>query len=283
MSFLALIIAVVLLQVWGNPEAARHDNWFRYWSGRVQGSGMSGWPAFALLIGVPVLGAVLLLDLLRPLLFGLLWIAVAAALLLYCFGRSDFATVIERYCRYCLNGDFEGAWLYLRSELPRIDDSEEVTDPAALHQKVQQALFYEGYQRWFAVVFYFLLLGPAAALAYRLLQMAASNDHAQMAGRCLSVADWVPARLLALTFALAGDFVGSRAALAGVAPGSGIAAEDLLQSVGRSALAGSNSAPEVPAESFGTAAAEEVRELASLLVRSAACWLLVASLLELLL
>ena len=127
------------------------------------------------------------------------------------------------------------------------------------------------------------MLGPAAALAYRLLQMAASTDHAQMADRCLSVADWVPARLLALTFALAGDFVGSRTALAGVAPGSGIAAEDLLQSVGRSALAGSNSAPEAPAEAFGTAAADEVRELASLLVRSATCWLLVASLLELLL
>jgi AmpE protein len=283
MTFLALIIAVILLQVWGNPEAARHDNWFRYWCGRVQGSGLSGWPAFTLLIIVPVVGAVLLLDLLRPLLFGLLWIAVAAALLLYSFGRSDFATVIERYCRYCLNGDFEAAWLYLRSELPRIDDSEDVTDSAALHQKVQQALFYEGYQRWFAVIFYFLLLGPAAALAYRLLQMAATTDHAEMARRCLSVADWVPARLLALTFALAGDFVGSRAALAGVAPGSGVAAEDLLQSVGSSALAGSSSAVELPVESFGTAAAEEVREQASLLVRSATCWLLVASLLELLL
>ena len=69
----------------------------------------------------------------------------------------------------------------------------------------------------------------------------------------------------------------------GVAPGSGVAAEDLLQAVGSSALAGSRSAVELPVESFGTAAAEEVRAQASLLVRSAACWLLVASLLELLL
>ena len=159
MSFLALIIAVTLLQVWGIPNASRHDNWFHYWTGKVLGSGLAGWPAFALLVVVPVAAAVLLLDVLEPLLFGVFWIAAAAALLLYSFGRSDFATLIERYRAYCISGDFEAAWLYLKNELPGLDESDDVPDAQALHQRVTGELVYEGYQRWFGVIFYFLLLG----------------------------------------------------------------------------------------------------------------------------
>lgn len=283
MTFLALIIAVILLQVWGTADATRHDNWFSYWRARVQAWGLQGWPAFFVLVLVPVFGAILLLDLLRPVLFGLLWIAVAAGLLLYSFGRSDFATLVERYCQCCLRGDFEAAWLSLKNELPITQSEEAPADALALHQEIQLALPYEGYQRWFAVVFYFLLLGPAAALAYRLLHMACKDDTADMARQCLVVADWLPARLLALTFALAGDFVGSRGALSAAAPGSGVPAAEMLRTVGSSALGAVSVTAQTPADAFPSAAAGEIRELAALLTRSAASWLIIASLLELLL
>ncbi len=283
MTFLALIIAVVLLQVWGTADAARHDNWFSYWRARVQSWGLQGWPSFLVLVLVPVLGAVLLLDLLRPVLFGLLWIAVAAGLLLYSFGRSDFATLVERYCQCCLRGDFEAAWLSLNNELATTQSIEAPADAMALHQEVQLALPYEGYQRWFAVVFYFLLLGPAAALAYRLLQMAEKEETAGMARQCLVVADWLPARVLALTFALAGDFVGSREALTTAAPGSGVPAAHMLRSVSASALGGLSVTAETTSEALPSAASAETRELAALLTRSAASWLIIASLMELLL
>ena len=283
MSFLALIIAVTLLQIWAIPDASRHDNWFHYWTGKVLGSGLSGWAAFALLVGAPVVATVLVLDALEPLLFGLLWIVAAAALLLYSFGRSDFATLIERYRAYCASGDFEAAWLYLKTELPVIEESEDVPDSRALHRQVTGALVYEGYQRWFGVIFYFVLLGPAAALAYRLLQMASRGEFAGQAKQCLTVADWLPARVLALTFSLAGDFVGSRAALAKAAPGSGVSARDLLQTVSGAAIAQPSLAVTAADNGFGSAAAEETSELASLFVRCSACWLVVVSLLELLL
>ncbi|MEP1470660.1 MAG: hypothetical protein ABJK20_05425 [Halieaceae bacterium] len=283
MSFLALIIAVTLLQVWGIPDASRHDNWFNYWTGKVLGSGLGGWPAFALLLAVPVAGAILVLDALQPFLFGLFWIVAAAALLLYSFGRSDFATLIERYRAYCVSGDFEAAWLYLKNELPGLDESEDVPDARALHQRVTGELVYEGYQRWFGVIFYFLLLGPAAALAYRLLQMASRGNFAAQASVCLTVADWLPARALALTFSLAGDFVGSREALAKAAPGSGMSASDLLQAVSSSAVGDSNAMAADGENTLGAAAAEDTKELAGLFVRSSACWLVVVSLLELLL
>ena len=95
------------------------------------------------------------------------------------------------------------------------------------------------------------------------------------------MADWLPARLLALTFALAGDFVGSRKVLAEMFPGSGFTAGDILSDVSRSAVG------VVPNAAYGgdfaLAAAAESRELGALLVRSGACWFVVFSLMELLL
>ena len=108
--------------------------------------------------------------------------------------------------------------------------------------------------------------------------MAQKEGTSEFATQCLVVADWLPARLLALTFALAGDFVGSRSALSSAAPGSGLPAREILHSVGVSALGGVSVTPDTPAESFPAAASGEVREFSALLSRSAASWLIIASL-----
>ena len=288
MTFLTLIIAVVMLQVWGGPHGDRYDSWFGTWQSKVWGSGLSQELGFTLLILAPTLLAVVVLNAIEPILFGLLWIGAAAAVLFYSFGRRDFSALIERYTNYVQQGDFEAAWLYLQIELsyaPESPDSsdtsgdaESASSPEEVHRSLVGVMVYEGYQRWFSVVFYFMVLGPAAALAYRLLQLALSGNSPAIARRWLAVADWVPARLLALTFALAGDFVGSRKVLAEMLPGSGFTAADILSDVSRSAVGAAASGGD-----FGQTAAAEVRELGALLVRSGACWFVVFSLLELLL
>lgn len=70
----------------------------------------------------------------------------------------------------------------------------------------------------FAPLFWFLLLGPAGALLYRLGFAAAEHwmrpgipvaEHApfgEFARRAFQVIDWLPARLTAATFAIVGDF-----------------------------------------------------------------------------
>ncbi|MCY1441295.1 hypothetical protein D9M71_576040 [compost metagenome] len=80
-----------------------------------------------------------------------------------------------------------------------------------LLQQVQALLVWQGYQSFFAVIFWYALLGPVAALAYRLLALTA--EHAaqpairERAAQMRHAFDWLPARALVASFALVGDFV----------------------------------------------------------------------------
>jgi AmpE protein len=108
MTFLAIILAVLLLQAWGTAERVHADDWFRRWQARVSDWGLAGTPGLALLVLLPAVLVALLLDLLEPVLFGLLWLPLAALLLLYSFGRGDFQASMGRYRGHAYSGDFEG-------------------------------------------------------------------------------------------------------------------------------------------------------------------------------
>ncbi|HET8731843.1 MAG TPA: hypothetical protein VFM34_12140 [Moraxellaceae bacterium] len=89
-------------------------------------------------------------------------------------------------------------------------------DPVALEEaanaelaRARRALLGEQLRQLFAPLFWFLLLGPVAALTYYLLRLCTTGDESSvsaLAGRLLHLADWPVARVLALSFALAGDF-----------------------------------------------------------------------------
>ena len=280
MSFLAVIIALVLVQAWGSGNRVQHDDWFRGWQSRVAAMGLMPWLKLALVVLAPVALAEIVLDALHPVLFGLLWIALAVWLLLYSFGRRDFHQLMERYRHQCNNGDFEGAYLTTLSDLGWATPDDNPGTAEQVNSLVQRGFAYEGYQRWFAVLFYFLLLGPAGALAYRLLQLCRYRFEPDLIERCLFLLDWVPARLLAMAFSLTGDFVASRNKLLDALLEPSLTAAQVLYNVGISAL-GTTPSSTAPALEFGAQAAAQNRELDGLLQRSAVCWVAVLSLLVL--
>ena len=276
MTFLAIIIALVLVQVWGSGSHVHHDDWFRRWQSRIAGWRVGPKLTLALVVLLPVALAQIILGLLEPLLFGLLWMAMAVLLLLYAFGRRDFHELMERYRGQCRSADFEGAYLTTLSELGWTTSDDNPVSPQEVHALVQRGFVYEGYQRWFAVLFYFVLLGPAGALAYRLLQLCRHDFEAALVERCLFLVDWVPARLLAAAFALTGDFVGSYHKLLDGLLDFSLDATQLLDIVATAAL---GNAPGQAAEAaeFGQQAALQNKDIGSLLARSAACWVAVIS------
>lgn len=74
----------------------------------------------------------------------------------------------------------------------------------------RRELVEEGLRQLFAPLFWFLLLGPVGGLGYYLLRLVAEGDESSVvpvARRVLHLVEWPVARVLALTFALAGDFV----------------------------------------------------------------------------
>jgi AmpE protein len=281
MTFIAMIIALLLLQAWGSGDRVHRDEWFEAVSRRLVASGLPAGVGIALAVLAPAVLAQLALESLASVLFGLPWIALAVFLLLYAMGRRDFRALLDRYRHQCRHGDFEGAYLTTLAELGWTTLQDDPRSPREVHRLVQRGFLYEGYQRWFAVLFYFVLLGPAGALAYRLLHLARDHFDAGLVERCLWVVDWIPVRLLAAAFSLTGDFVGSRDELMEGIADLQVAAPDMLQEVGRASL----DMDQTPVDSdvdFGAVAAREIDETASLLFRSGACWLVAISLIVLL-
>lgn len=86
-----------------------------------------------------------------------------------------------------------------------------------LAQTTPEALFKHRYQTLFAGLFWFFILGPAGLVLYvTVVHLCASESEqteqapsavAHFAALVLGILDWVPVRVLGLTFALAGNFV----------------------------------------------------------------------------
>jgi AmpE protein len=90
-------------------------------------------------------------------------------------------------------------------------------DPVVLQEaanaefaRARSGLIAEQLRELFAPLFWFLLLGPVAAFAYYFLRLAADASTSTVsatAARLLHYVEWPVARVLGLSFALAGDFV----------------------------------------------------------------------------
>lgn len=281
MSFLAIIVALALVQVWGSGGPAQHDAWFRSWQARVGHWDLAPALELTALVLLPVLLAQFVLNVLEPLLFGLLWIGAACGLLLYSFGRGDFQALQQRYRSQCHSGDFEAAYLTACTEFGWEPEEDGPMSPAQVHVMVQRQLLYEGFQRWFAVIFYFLILGPAGALAYRLLHLSQDHSGSAVVKRFLFLVDWVPSRLLAASFAVTGDFVGSLDQLMAVLRQGSLPAQEVLYQVAEPALGAERYGSQEEGPEFGEYASTQNRECVSLLSRSAVGWIAIIALLVL--
>lgn len=157
---------------------------------------------------VPVALCALLQWWLSGPLFGLLGVAFAVCVLWFAWGPRDLGQDIEAVLKAPDSERRRAAAQALRPE------GEEAALPWQAAALVE-ASFRSALQRWFGVLFWFLLAGPAGALAYRLAQVlawgalldgeqaAAGRDFARRLARLL---DWAPAHLMALAMAVASDF-----------------------------------------------------------------------------
>jgi membrane protein required for beta-lactamase induction len=128
---------------------------------------------------------------------------VSVALLYFAFGRDDYPTDLQRFLARARVGDLDGAEML-------------VTDPSALPEQgltlpdaALQSFGYRGFARWFPTVLYFCLLGPFAAVAYRLIDLMNVRSNGQFQS-AVALLEWLPARVLLLTLSLLGDFEKSR-------------------------------------------------------------------------
>ncbi|TNF35264.1 MAG: hypothetical protein EP312_04180 [Gammaproteobacteria bacterium] len=210
MKFLALLVVMALVYYWNTRPTVQQDGTFHAWQAVCQ-QRLSLLPRavlWAFVVLVPALLAGIVIELMAGWLWGAISLLASIAVLLYSMGRGDLEEQVDHYLEAWQQADWQAAWHHAQAlGSPEILD--EASDPVQLHQYTTRAMAYQGFGRFFAVVFWFMILGPAGALCYRLASLQAkamTADDDPLDQQMLYLLEWLPARLLALTFALAGNF-----------------------------------------------------------------------------
>lgn len=208
MAIKLLAVLLVLALAHGLPDLARlrDQGRLRVWLALF---GQAGGTAQTLLaIALPVLLCVLLQWAFSGWTLGLLAFLFAVCVLWFCWGPRDLSRDIDAVIKA---PDSERRRVAAQDLRPEGDETPLPFEAPAL----VDAAFRSALQRWFGVLFWFFVLGPAGALAYRLAQQlghssaladAQSPDGRAPAQKLAALLDWIPARLLAFALAIASDF-----------------------------------------------------------------------------
>ena len=214
MSIALIAVVVALLLGHAAPALAtsvRDFGWFSHWlrwlDARFPDDGgfWRGRYGIALALLPPLLLVALFQLALDAPLLGLAGLLFAIAVLFYCWGPRDLDVDVEAIIAAPdpVARHAAAAALWPHGGAPTVEG------PALV-----EAVFANARQRWFGVLFWFLLLGPFGALLYRLAALAADGEPAGTlpaathagARWLLALLDWPVAQLMALSLALVGNF-----------------------------------------------------------------------------
>jgi len=258
MNLIALLIGLVVERL-----ATQLFHWRRMrWLDRIIDSGfdqarrLANWPPLLLIIllaiflVLPVFGVIILLGgTLREFTYLLLAIVV----LFFSLGPHDIGEDVDDYCEALESENEEDIVRAAKA----IVEGDVPTESLQRIQCVEESVCVQANNRLFAVIFWFMLLGPLAAWAYRVTDLirrravfnaARSEADDADAERIRDAAEslhgwlaWIPARLTAVGYATAGHFDEAIAALRAPTEQTGLSLseqnEKLLARVGVAALA----------------------------------------------
>jgi AmpE protein len=139
-----------------------------------------------------------------------LGLVLAVVVLLFSFGPHDLEAQVEAYVEAEERDDHESAKDHASVLLGACPEGDE----AECTRRIIETSLVEANERLFAVLIWFLVLGPTGAILYRLTAILARNGWgedqsamAEAAQRLHAILDWPTSRLCALAYAFAGSFV----------------------------------------------------------------------------
>ena len=267
MSFLVLLLALWIEKFSALRHRVQRDGgWIRELNKLETSERLAKqpWLVLTILVLLPVALLALLLVVLEPVAYGLLALPVHLLVVIYSLGRGDLLGGLGPFRDAWRREDLQAAAHVAKRDLNICADNGE-----QLLDRVQEHLLWQAYQSFFAVIFWYFLLGPVAALAYRLLALA--QEHGQnpalveRAAQLRHAFDWVPVRLLAASFALVGNFVAVSRVMLHELLNWNISAAQLINKVGLAA-------GEIPPPVVGPEGINTLDCLWELLLRAAVLW-----------
>lgn len=215
MIFLVVLLALIIDKLTDWRQVVQDDGPWLRWRRRVESRvslASSPWLGLMMLVLVPVLLLAFLLTALEPLAYGWLSLPLHLLVLLYSLGRGHDKRQLGPFRDAWRRGDHEAATLVAERDL-----NLRAEDAPGLLRAVETQLLWRSHQGFFAVIFWYVLLGPVAALAYRLLALTLEHAEGQgireRAGQFKHAFDWLPVRVLLASFALVGNFVAANRAM----------------------------------------------------------------------
>ncbi len=267
MSFLVLLLALWVEKFSALRHRVQRDGgWIRELNKLETSARLAKqpWLVLTILVLFPVALLALLLVVLEPVAYGLLALPVHLLVVIYSLGRGDLLGGLGPFRDAWRREDLQAAAHVAKRDLNICADSGE-----QLLESVQGHLLWQAYQSFFAVIFWYFVLGPVAALAYRLLALA--QEHGQnpalveRAAQLRHAFDWVPVRLLAASLALVGNFVAVSRVMLHELLNWNISAAQLINRVGLAA-------GEIPPPVVGPEGINTLDCLWELLLRAAVLW-----------
>lgn len=215
MTLIAILASLLLERLLDHVQDLRRyerfEDYVEWLRRRLHGDPWEGRLGVLVLLAPVVFVTLLVQGLLHGMLFGLLSLLFAIAVLLFCLGPRDLGQELAHYREAHAAGNDELATRLARTLLGH----EAPQDRDAQAQAVTLAVLVQSNVRIFGVLFWFAVLGPVGAVLYRAVtqlrqQCLQDQDEFAWATRQLGeIMDWLPARLAALGFALIGDFEGA--------------------------------------------------------------------------
>lgn len=148
------------------------------------------------------------------------YFVLAVIVLLFSLGPRDLRIEVDDYCAAVVDSVEDN----VRQVSRELMETDPPLDPESCTASVRRAVFVQANNRIFAVVFWFLLLGPTGAWLFRVLDLwrrrlafRYSDDDEQysilpfvrVVRRAHGILAWLPSRLLVIGYALAGSYEGA--------------------------------------------------------------------------
>lgn len=212
LTLIAVVLSLVLGHVAPGLINFRRYGWFVSWLQRLGRlfAGQGAWQGrFGLLlaVGLPILLVGAAQWLLGDHFYGLPMFGFALAVLIYTWGPRDLDLDVDAVIDA---RDATGRRAAAEALFP------EGGEPVIEGPSLVEAVFRCALWRWFGVLFWFLLLGPAGALLYRFVSLAAQGEaqrvlppsQAEAAKLFIAILNWPVAHLMTFGLALAANFDG---------------------------------------------------------------------------
>lgn len=221
MKFLVILICLMVNYLWLKDFDRFNDGWFFRFRCRVEDWASNlvdklplGWlAAFVLIYALPLASLTLILFIAKGSVFGLATMVVHILILLVAFDRTQPGQLAKDFLEKWRGGDMAACIDFLKQEfhatsLPNVDDKD------GIGKYFSKQLTYRSFERMFVLFFWYMCAGAIGILfSYISYQLRDSHREQQLQKQVdfisliIQILEWIPLRLLALTFSLAGNFV----------------------------------------------------------------------------